>query len=109
MQETKEIIMNKISEKQAVFKILCLETCKGLYPVSDEECTGSGPRKRPSPHRAATSLATQTSSFSQLYVEMLGGDSGFKSGLLKLELAFKSHDNKEHLTTSHGSLEEPDL
>lgn len=40
---------------------------------------------------------------------MLGGDSGFKSGLLKLELALKSHDNKEHLTTSHGSLEEPDL
>lgn len=77
--------------------------------MSDGERTGSGPRKRPSPHRAATSLATQTSSFSQLYVEMLGGDSGFKFGLLGLELTFKSHDNKQHLTTSRGSLEEPDL
>lgn len=40
---------------------------------------------------------------------MLGGDSGFKFGLLGLELTFKSHDNKKHLTTSRGSLEEPDL
>lgn len=109
MQETKEIIMNKISKKRAAFKILCLEMCKGLCPVSDGERTGSWPRKRPSPHRAATSLAMKTSFFSQLYVEMLGGDYGLKFGLLGLELTFKSHNNKEHLTTSTGSLEEPDL